>query len=235
MYRYADVIAAIATDMTADLARNARLNPARITAIAVGRVLTPAAVELLCEQPNYPWLDENDDVPVVLGVGRTDCQQDFLMLLWAFKYLRAPLYCRLLILGEGPLRKELGEARAASPIAGDIALPELRIRPFSYTAECEVFARSSRYEGHPDVLGEALARRPRMVSTDSYSGLQEVPSGGRDGRLVPAGDAERMAMAILATLNARFYRNLARARGDEFSNATSAAPYIDALLSGGLA
>lgn len=230
LYRCADVIVAIASDMTTDLARFARLDPARITTIAVNPVVTPALQQLAAEKPDHPWFV--DDLPIILGVGRLDRQKDFMTLLRAFERVRVVRPCRLLIVGDGPLRGELETARSASRFTEDIDLPGFSVRPFSYMANCSVFVLSSRYEGQPNVLIEALACGAAVVATACPSGPWDILEGGRYGHLVPVGDAQAMAEAISATLDAPINRNLSQSRGHDFTVAKSAALYLDALFRG---
>ena len=226
-YRHADVIVAIASDMTDDLARFARLDSARITTIPLNPVVTPMLRECAADTPDHPWFD--GDIPVVLGVGRLDYQKDFATLLRAFDRVRATRPCRLLILGDGPLRAELEAVRAESAYAGDIDLPGFVGRPFSYMAHCDAFVLPSRYEGLPNVLIEALACGAPVVATDCPSGPREVLSSGEYGRLVPVGDVEAMATAIEATLDDPIDRTRSMARGCEFTLANSTALYVKAL------
>jgi glycosyltransferase involved in cell wall biosynthesis len=228
LYRYADVIVAIASDMTNDLAIFARLDPARITTIPVNPVVTPALGQAAAEKPDHAWFDS--DLPVVLGVGRLDRQKDFITLLRAFEQVRAVRSCRLLIVGDGPLRQELEDARAASPFHGDICLPGYKVQPFSYMANCRVFVLSSRYEGQPNVLIEALACGAPVVATDCRSGPSDILDHGRYGRLVSVGDVNAMAEAISATIDAPLDRELSQARGYDFTLANSTALYLDALF-----
>ncbi|SBS75860.1 Glycosyl transferase group 1 [uncultured Mycobacterium sp.] len=228
VYRHADVIVAVATEMATDLARFARLDPQRITTIAVNPVVTPALAQAAADKPAHPWFD--DDIPIVLGVGRIDQGKDFTTLLKAFTRIRDARPCRLLILGDGPALAELESARAASQFADDIALPGFSLRPYPEMANCSVFVLSSRYEGQPNVLIEALACGAPVVATDCPSGPREILKDGRYGRLVPVGDDVAMAEAITATLDMPIDRELSKARGYDFTLANSTALYLAALF-----
>lgn len=211
LYRYADVIVAIANDMAIDLADVARLDRSRITTIPFNPVVTPELNRIAAERPGHAWF--LNDVPVVLGVGRLDRQKDFSTLLRAFEYVRARRPCRLLILGDGPLRPDIEAARNASRYKADIDLPGFTAQPFSYMASCDVFVLSSRYEGQPNVLIEALACGATVVATDCPSGPWDILAGGRHGQLVPVGDAVEMAQAIVHAIDHPQDRNASRARG----------------------
>ena len=113
-------------------------------------------------------------------------------------------------------------------------MPGFMASPFAFMAKSDVFVLSSRYEGQPNVLIEALACGARVVSTDCPSGPRDVLAGGQYGRLVPVGDASAMASAIAETLDSPSDRQSSRLRGLDFSIDKSAALYLDALFGGTL-
>jgi glycosyltransferase involved in cell wall biosynthesis len=230
LYRRADVIVSIATEMTEDLVRFARLAPGRVITVPVNPVVTPALEEAAAAAPSHAWFD--DSLPIVLGVGRLDRQKDFATLLDAFEQVRTERACRLLILGDGPLRADLEKQRASSAYASEIALSGFDPNPFASMSRCRAFVLSSRYEGQPNVLIEALACGAPVVATDCPSGPRDILDGGRFGRLVPVGDSGAMANAIRATLDSPVDRDLSRARGAEFTLSNSTALYIQALFQG---
>jgi len=106
----------------------------------------------------------------------------------------------LMILGEGELCTELEHLAARLGIAEDFALPGFVQNPYPYLKRAAVFVLSSRWEGLPTVLVEALALGTPVVSTDCPSGPREILADGKWGRLVPVGDAGKLAEAILETL-----------------------------------
>ena len=138
--------------------------------------------------------------PVVLGVGRLAPQKDFATLLQAFAEMAARRDLHLLILGEGPDRPALEALANELGVSERVFFPGFVDNPEVYARRSRVFALSSRNEGFPGALIEALDAGAAIVSTDCPFGPREVLDGGRFGRLVPVGDAERFAAAIEAEL-----------------------------------
>jgi glycosyltransferase involved in cell wall biosynthesis len=179
----------------------------------------------------HPWF-EPDSPPVLLGVGRLSAQKDFPTLLRAFARVRRLRPARLIILGEGKrpgYRPELLALARELGVGEDVQLPGFAENPYAYMARASVFVMSSAWEGLPSVLVEALACGCPVVSTDCPSGPREILQGGRYGRLVPVGDAEALAKAILATLDAPPDGEMLRTRGAEFSVGASTQRYLDVL------
>ncbi len=95
-----------------------------------------------------------------------------------------------------------------------------------------LFVLSSAWEGSPGVLIEALACGCPVVSTDCPSGPAEILAGGIHGRLVPVGDDEALADAILEALEAPTDRGVLRSRAREFDVDRAVDRYLEVLLNG---
>lgn len=198
-YPWADQLIAVSRGVAEDLPRHVRVRVDRIVAI-YNPVVDDHLRRQMNEAPSHAWLAQ-PDVPVVLAAGRLIAQKDFATLLRAFAQVRRGRPLRLVILGEGALRESLLELAATLGVPHDVALPGFEANPFAAMRAARVFVLSSRYEGLPGVLIQAMACGARVVSTDCPSGPREVLEAGRWGALVPVGDVAAMAVAITKALD----------------------------------
>lgn len=133
----------------------------------------------------------------MVAVGRFTWQKGFDILLTAFRIVvDGDPKAKLIILGDGPLRPTLEGLIGSLRLAQNVDLPGFVENPWSYVARGTVFAMSSRFEGMPLALIEALACGVPVVSTDCPSGPVEILEQGRLGTLVPVGDARRLAAGL---------------------------------------
>ena len=107
---------------------------------------------------------------------------------------------RLIILGDGPLRGDLERKVVELNIEDLVSLPGFTDNPYSFMSKANCFVLSSRYEGLPTVLIEAMACGCNVISTDCPSGPNEILENGRLGKLVPIEDHHSLAKAMMETL-----------------------------------
>ncbi|MCL4263419.1 MAG: glycosyltransferase [Anaerolineae bacterium] len=198
LYNQADVITAVSEGVQDDLITRLGLPPEKIQ-VVYNPIVTADLLELATEFPTHPWF--NEEIPIILGVGRLVAEKDFSKLIQAFAIVREQRPCRLLILGEGECRPELEQLTRQLDIEADVALPGFDKNPFKYMSHCTVFVLSSRFEGLPGALIQAMACGAPVIATDCPSGPAEIITSGEDGFLVPVGDAETMACYLLKLLD----------------------------------
>ena len=168
----------------------------RITVIYNPAAL-PTAIRRAEAAPDHPWFRDSGP-PVVLGVGRLVPQKDFRTLIEAFRRVLAERPCRLLILGEGPMRAELEGQVQALGLDDCVSLPGWAENPYAFMARAGLFVLSSRHEGFPGALVKALACGCPAVSTDCPAGPSEILED--PDLLAPVGDPEALARVILRAL-----------------------------------
>jgi glycosyltransferase involved in cell wall biosynthesis len=197
-YHRVGKIVAVSKGVADDILSITGLPPDRVSVVP-NPVVTPRVYSLAAEPAPHPWLTE-PNIPVIIGAGRLTRQKDFSTLIRAFAVVREKRDCRLVLLGEGEQREEITSLAASLEMTDSFCLPGFVANPYSWLARCSLFVLSSRWEGSPNVLKEALALGIPVVSTDCPSGPREILDNGRYGILVPMGNHEALATAILQTL-----------------------------------
>lgn len=133
----------------------------------------------------------------VVAMGRLTEQKGFDILLEAFARARTSFPdWSLFIIGEGPLRQSL-EARSQQPdLQGSVTFTGRLDTPSSILEISQLFVLSSRYEGFPNALTEAMAMGLPVISTDCPTGPREIIQNGINGLLVPPQDPNALATAM---------------------------------------
>jgi len=133
----------------------------------------------------------------LMGMGRLDKDKAYDRLVRAFAVLAArhPLW-DLEVWGDGPERPRLIALAGELGLAGRVRLPGRTVEPLAKLAAADLFALTSRFEGFPNVLLEALACGLPVVSLDIPFGPREIIRDGVDGLLVPPDDEEALVAAL---------------------------------------
>ncbi len=194
----ADSIVTVCAGVADDLSANTGIPRSRCQVI-YNPVISDALYHAAEEPVEHPWFHAGEP-PVVLAVGRLDKQKDFPMLVRAFRRVRDSRPSRLLILGEGPDRERVEAVVREERLTAEVAMPGFEQNPYRFMKRAAVFALSSGWEGFGVVLVEALALGMPVVSTDCTYGPSEILCNGKYGTLVPVGDHEAMARALLDAL-----------------------------------
>jgi glycosyltransferase involved in cell wall biosynthesis len=193
-YPWADYIIGNSRGVANDLSQITKLPRSQIQ-IIYNPVVTSELWEKAKASPNHPWL-EIGQPPVILAVGRLTAQKDFPTLIRAFAQIRRSQPVRLLILGEGPDRPALEALVRELDVEPDVRLLGFVENPYAFMARASLFILSSRWEGLPTVLIEALYCGVPVISTDCPSGPREILADGQYGMLVPIQDPASLAEMI---------------------------------------
>ena len=162
-----------------------------------------------------------------VAVGRLVHQKDHAVMLRAFAAGAGP-NDTLAILGDGPLRSSLEQLAAALGIDHRVSFQGHCPNAAERLRQYDVMLLTSRYEGVPAVLIEALAAGVRIVATDCGPGVRALLDGDL-GTLVPVGDMARIAAALRAEPARPHDRIAARERAARFTLEAAAGLYLAAM------
>lgn len=166
--------------------------------------------------------------PYIVSVARLDeLQKDHRTLLRAYAQLLAdaPVQEDLVIAGDGAFRQELEALAASLGVERRVHFVGQVTNPHALIAGARLFVLSSRNEGLPMGLLEALAHSRPIVATDCPTGPRDALDHGQAGILVPVGDVSAMADAMRRVLtNEALHSDMcqaARKRADHYGIAAS--------------
>ena len=201
-YHAATGVIAVSEGVAKDICARTGLAHEKVTVIK-NPVISSDITALSRERPPHPLFAKmfaHSGAPVIVGMGRIAPEKDFATLIKAALQVREKKEVSLCIVGRGdpsPLLSQFGWSSAPDWLT----FVGFADNPYPYLKHCAVFVLSSRWEGSPNALTEALALGTQVVSTDCPSGPHEVLMGGTVAPLVPVGDSHAMATAIHEVLD----------------------------------
>ena len=195
--RVTDQIIAISASQKRDLVDEFQIAPAdRVVVVPLGLDLAPlAAADTTREATRTAW-GFSPEAVVVAYVGRlvTIKHVDLLVRACARAFVREP-QGRLLVVGDGDCRSALEQLVAEVGLTGRVVFAGWRTDLAAVYAASDVVALSSRSEGTPVALIEALAAGRPVVAT-AVGGVPDIVQDGVTGRLVPDDDEPALAAAL---------------------------------------
>ena len=148
------------------------------------------------EPISHEWFIKKDN-PIILSVARLDEQQkDFKNLIKAFNLLIKKIEARLVIVGDGPDKKDLEFLAENLGIKEKIWFAGFQDNPYKFMAKSDIFVLSSKHEALPTVLLEAMASKKPVVGF-ANKGYLELLKGTRGEQfLVEPKNVELLAQKI---------------------------------------
>ena len=134
----------------------------------------------------------------ILAVGRLAYQKGFDRLISIFSKIPNK-DLSLVIIGEGDLRSDLNHLIRCSNLENRVIMPGLTENPFPIYKSAICLALTSRYEGWPNVINEAIASGCPVVSYDCKYGPSEILNNN-NGLLVPEGNEEEFISSITSLI-----------------------------------
>jgi len=160
-------------------------------------VTAPPDIAEQKQQPT-PNTRDNEQTPrrrTIVGMGRLSAEKGFDILIDAFSRIAGEQTgWQLQILGEGPCRAELAELIEQRQLTDRVTLAGWIEHPETVLRQSDLFVLSSRYEGFPNALLEALACGLPAVVFDVCPA--EIMRDDIDGLRVPAGDVAALSAAM---------------------------------------
>ncbi|MFN4034350.1 MAG: glycosyltransferase, partial [Fimbriimonadales bacterium] len=157
----------------------------------------------LPHEVRFRWRQAHDieaDAVVVTHIGRFSRQKNHELLVRAFNHLKCSQPFYLLLVGDGELRPSIEQLVNALHLSDRVRFLGIRADVPEILNASDIFVLSSRWEGNPMSVMEAMAAGLPVVATD-VGGIPELVANGATGLLVPSEDVWSLSQALQTLLD----------------------------------
>ena len=133
----------------------------------------------------------------ILNIGRFTEQKDQITFLKALNIVKDHIKIEAVIIGRGLLKKELINYINRNHLSNFVKVRNFVSNPYPLIKQTELFILSSKYEGLPNVLLEALTLKKFVISSNCSTGPKEILLNGKGGLLFKVGDYKQLAKKII--------------------------------------
>ena len=133
----------------------------------------------------------------ILNIGRFTEQKDQLTLLKALNLLKNKIKFEAVIIGKGVLKKKLSNYIENNNLDNFVKLKNFVDNPFPLMKQTDLFILSSKYEGLPNVLLEAIVLKKFIISSNCSTGPKEILLNGKGGYFVDWQNYQQLCKKII--------------------------------------
>ena len=138
----------------------------------------------------------------ILNIGRLTEQKDQMTILKALNILKnKKIKFKCIILGSGIEEKNLKNYIQENNLSNNIKIRQFIENPYGIMKQSELFILSSKYEGLPNVLLEAVTLKKMIISTNCPTGPEEILRNYKGGIFFEIGNHEQLSKKIILYIN----------------------------------
>ena len=168
-YKNYDAIVVQSNEMYSDLSEKMGIPKSKLI-----KINNPVDIERIVKMSSMPASDIYPEGKInLLSIGRLTYQKGFDLLLTAFSKLDKNKY-HLTLIGSGEQKDELVEIIKRFEIKDRVSFVDSTDNPYVYMKHADVFISSSRWEGYPNVVIEAIACGTPVIANDYPGGIKEI-------------------------------------------------------------
>tara|TARA_B100000886_G_scaffold154819_2_gene105380 strand:- start:63 stop:1202 length:1140 start_codon:yes stop_codon:yes gene_type:complete len=196
-YNYAEKIISVSDGVKRDLIKDFRIEKEKIFTI-----MNPVDLsdKTLTKKLTKPFLWFKDSVPIGISIGRLSKEKGFDTLLKAIKEVNKFIEYRHIICGVGKEKENLIKNLIQLNLEDKVHFADYVEDTNIWIRNSNVFVCTSRWEGCPNVILEALACNIPVISTNCPYGPSELLQKGKWGRLVDVDSVNQISRAIIEVI-----------------------------------
>jgi len=194
--RGADKIVAVSESVKSDLIRNYLIPEEDIRVIS--NPINLSKIERLKTNPAPIWLKLGTKKTIFVHIGRLSAEKNHKLLIQAAANLiDSGLDFVILIAGAGDQEINIRSWIQAAKLQDRVIMLGSVNNPYALMASARALLLTSHYDSSPMVLKEAMASGTAVISVDCPHGPADILKDGKYGLLVPPGDPQALAGAML--------------------------------------
>ena len=132
----------------------------------------------------------------IINVARFTDQKDHMTLLRSLNMIKNKIPFRAIIIGRGVNKINMENFIKENNLEKKIKIINFLDNPLPFIAQSDLFILSSKFEGLPNVLLEAIALKKAVISTDCPTGPKEILDNGKGGLFFKIGDQKDLSKKI---------------------------------------
>ena len=152
---------------------------------------------------NFPFFKKKSRQLNIINVARFTDQKDHLTLLKAVNLLKNKINIRLLIVGRGTNKIKMLNFVNENKLQKIVKIINFQNNPYKYIDKSNLFILSSKFEGLPNVLLEAITLKKFIISSNCPTGPREILMNGKGGGLFKVGDYQALSQKIMTFYNSK--------------------------------
>ena len=139
----------------------------------------------------------------IISVARLSNQKDHICILKALVLLKHEIKFKALFIGSGALNNYLLNFIRKNKLTKNVKIKKYVKNPYKYIKKSDLFILSSKYEGLPNVILEAISLKKFVISSNCPTGPKEILDSGKGGYLFKMGSEKDLVRKIKLFLNNR--------------------------------
>tara|TARA_B100000787_G_scaffold167820_1_gene155297 strand:+ start:292 stop:1395 length:1104 start_codon:yes stop_codon:yes gene_type:complete len=150
---------------------------------------------------NFSFFKKKSHQLNIINVARFTDQKDHLTLLKAVNLLKNKINIRLLIVGRGVNKIKMINFINENKLQKIVKIINFQNNPYKYIEKSNLFVLSSKFEGLPNVLLEAITLKKFIISSNCPTGPREILMNRKGGELFKVGDYKALSQKIILFYN----------------------------------
>jgi glycosyltransferase involved in cell wall biosynthesis len=133
----------------------------------------------------------------IIFIGRLVEQKDPMTFVRALNLLKNKINFRAIIIGRGYYQNSLNKFLSENLLKNKVKMIKWQNNPYKFLKASDVLVLTSKFEGLPNILLEAICLKKHVISSDCPTGPREILDNGKGGSLFEMGNFKQLSTKIL--------------------------------------